>query len=109
MRASLSRADRSFRGFAFIGPISFDHLLSCESLPFLSKPAGTPGEVLDDCPPNPFENETKYPSVVKIGAYGKTIIHVNRSYALVNLCGAYWVWKQVAPVPEKWPSPPSMR
>ena len=36
------------RKFAIIGLISLALLLSCESLPFLSKPAGTPGEVKDE-------------------------------------------------------------
>ena len=48
MRASLSRADQSLRTFAFVGLISLALLLSCESLPFFSKQAGTPGEVKDE-------------------------------------------------------------
>ena len=48
MRASLSRADQSLRKFAFVGLISLALLLSCESLPFLSKPAGKPGEIQDE-------------------------------------------------------------
>ena len=48
MRASLPRADRSTRKFAIIGLISLALLLSCESLPFITKQAGTPGEVKDE-------------------------------------------------------------
>ena len=48
MRASPSRVDRSIKSFTFIGLISLALLLSCESLPFLSKPSGKPGDVLDE-------------------------------------------------------------
>jgi len=48
MRASLPRADRSTRKFAIIGLISLALLLSCESLPFITKQTGTPGEVKDE-------------------------------------------------------------
>ena len=48
MRASPSGADRSIKNFAFVGLISLALLLSCESLPFLSKPSSKPGEVLDE-------------------------------------------------------------
>jgi hypothetical protein len=48
MRASPSRAERSIKTFTLIGLISLALLLSCESLPFLSKPSGKPGDVLDE-------------------------------------------------------------
>ena len=47
MRASLRRADKSCVKFAVIALVPVALLLSSESLPFITKQVGTPGEVKD--------------------------------------------------------------